>query len=145
MAIPCGIDSGKMGMYKENTMATYRTKMQAAMIFWLLVILLSSAQQRRQGGVKVGIWLTDGRIQLNQQGDVYFGRDTAESTFPTLDISDQRMQKIRGFGAAMTDTSAWLISTSPQREKIMRAFFDPRRGSGISFLAWDLQGAGWIS
>ena len=49
----------------------------------------------------------------------------------------QRYQTMDGFGAAMTDSAAWLLEEqlSPaQREEAMRKLFDPRAGIGIGFL-----------
>jgi glucosylceramidase len=49
----------------------------------------------------------------------------------------QRFQTIDGFGAAMTDSSAWLLEkqlTAAQRGAVMRQIFDPRRGIGVSFV-----------
>jgi glucosylceramidase len=55
-----------------------------------------------------------------------------------LSIDDTlRFQIIDGFGAAMTDSSAWLIEkqlTPVQRDEVMRKLFDPSAGIGISFL-----------
>lgn len=49
----------------------------------------------------------------------------------------QRYQTIDGFGAAMTDSAAWLLEkqlTSAQRDQVMRRLFDPNHGIGISFV-----------
>ena len=55
-----------------------------------------------------------------------------------IPVDDTRQfQTIDGFGAAMTDSSAWLLEeqlTAVQRKEVMRQLFDPRRGIGISFL-----------
>ena len=49
---------------------------------------------------------------------------------------DDRMQKIDGFGAALTDSSAHLLATLPaaQRDATMHSLFDPRTGAGISIV-----------
>jgi glucosylceramidase len=47
---------------------------------------------------------------------------------------DRQLQRIEGFGAAITDSSAWLIRTklSPrQRKALMRELFDTRSGIGL--------------
>ncbi|MBS1813312.1 MAG: glucosylceramidase [Acidobacteria bacterium] len=49
----------------------------------------------------------------------------------------QRFQTMDGFGASLTDSSAWLLETqlSPAlRKETMRALFDPEHGAGLSFL-----------
>jgi O-glycosyl hydrolase len=57
---------------------------------------------------------------------------------PTIAIdAAQRFQTIDGFGAAMTDSSAWLLEkqlTPTQRTIVMQKLFDPQQGIGISFL-----------
>jgi glucosylceramidase len=55
-----------------------------------------------------------------------------------LDVdAQQRFQVMDGFGASLTDSSAWLLhdqlSASARRE-VMRKLFDPEKGIGISFL-----------
>lgn len=55
-----------------------------------------------------------------------------------VDVDEtKKFQTVDGFGAAMTDSSAWLLEEqlSPaQRGDVMRWLFDPRRGIGISFV-----------
>ena len=43
-------------------------------------------------------------------------------------------QSMTGFGASFTDSSAWLVYNSPQRNAIMTKLFDPSAGIGLSFL-----------
>ncbi len=48
-----------------------------------------------------------------------------------------RRQDIVGFGAAMTDASAWLLRERldvADRDRLMADWFDPQRGLGLSFL-----------
>jgi glucosylceramidase len=49
----------------------------------------------------------------------------------------QRYQTMDGFGAAMTDSAAWLLEqqlNAQQRAEVMRRIFDPQTGIGVSFL-----------
>jgi O-glycosyl hydrolase len=48
----------------------------------------------------------------------------------------QRFQAIRGFGAAFTDSSLWLLSrlTADKREETLRSLLDPRDGIGLSVM-----------
>ncbi len=39
-----------------------------------------------------------------------------------------------GFGVSFTDSSAWLVANSPQRNAIMTRLFDPNQGIGLDFL-----------
>jgi len=57
---------------------------------------------------------------------------------PVITVDDaHQFQTMDGFGAAMTDSSAWLLEeqlTATQRKEVMRRFFDPDHGIGISFV-----------
>ena len=54
---------------------------------------------------------------------------------PTITVDPrQTFQRIEGFGASITDSSARLLAASPQRGAIMRDLFDTRRGLGLSYL-----------
>ena len=56
----------------------------------------------------------------------------------TVSIDDSSTyQQIDGFGASMTDSSAWLFSqklTVIQRKQLLQQLFDPRRGIGLNML-----------
>jgi glucosylceramidase len=56
----------------------------------------------------------------------------------TIDVDDtQRFQTMVGFGAALTDSSAWLIGTrmsAEQRAELLRKLFDPQQGIGLSYV-----------
>ena len=57
---------------------------------------------------------------------------------PMLTVDDTvRYQTMDGFGASLTDGSAWLLHDrldTQTREKVMAQLFDPQRGVGLSFL-----------
>ena len=62
----------------------------------------------------VQVWLTDvsSNKWVEQQNDVLF--QTVQTTNPlTINVDESRKyQEVQGFGAGMTDSSAWLIGTS---------------------------------
>jgi O-glycosyl hydrolase len=87
-------------------------------------------------GPEVSAWLTtpDQSQLLAKQPGLSFG--LGSGTRPVLDINENdRYQRMEGFGAAMTDSSAYLISqlTLPARSALMSALFSPSGGE-ISFL-----------
>src|SRR5207244_598478 len=43
-------------------------------------------------------------------------------------------QPMEGFGASLTESAAHVIATSPNRDAIMRALFDPASGIGLTYL-----------
>jgi glucosylceramidase len=54
---------------------------------------------------------------------------------PTITVDPSHtFQRMEGFGASITDSSATLLAASSQRHAIMRDLFDPRRGIGLSYL-----------
>ena len=86
----------------------------------------------------VQAWLTtsNGSSQLTQQPNITFGSNTGNSS--TISVNEsQTFQQMTGFGAAVTDSSAWLIynkMSSSQRATLMQKLFDPNQGIGISFV-----------
>lgn len=78
----------------------------------------------------------DLRQALTPQPALSFAAQPAADSAITVDET-QRFQTIDGFGAAMTDSSAWLLEkqlTPEQRDEVMGKLFDPRSGIGISFV-----------
>lgn len=84
------------------------------------------------------VWLTDVDTDkwVANQSDVSF--QTRQTTNPlTIKVDDKvKYQKITGFGAALTDSSAWLIDKlSPEsRNTVMKQLFDPTTGAGLSMV-----------
>jgi glucosylceramidase len=84
----------------------------------------------------VKVWQTDANKSnlLTQQADVAFGRATAETV---IDVDpNQRFQTMVGFGASMTDASAYLLQhamSASQRDVLMKELFSPD-GLGFSFM-----------
>ena len=58
-----------------------------------------------------------------------------DPALPTIVVDPtRRFQQMEGFGAALTESAAHVIATSPSRDAIMRALFDPVSGIGLSYL-----------
>jgi O-glycosyl hydrolase len=82
-------------------------------------------------------WLTTSDLNqhLTQQADLGF---SASSGSATISVDDtQKFQSIVGFGAAMTDTSAWLLSnklSATAHTNLMNALFSPSQGIGMSWV-----------
>jgi glucosylceramidase len=97
-----------------------------------------SGPRDTQVGARVQVWLTttDRRKQLARETDVVLHDATGASA--TIDIdAGKRYQTMVGFGAAITDASAWLIQTrmnAAQRAALMRELFGPAPGLQISFM-----------
>jgi len=91
------------------------------------------------GGSPVQVWLTNPTLNkwLSQQGNVTF--QTRQSTNPlTIKVDHNiKYQQIEGFGAAMTDSSAWLIRnklTTANRDALMGKLFNSTTGIGLNLI-----------
>ena len=89
--------------------------------------------------VRATVWLStyDGSQRLAKQEPVEFSASATQvpGTFD-IDVDETRTyQTMAGFGASMTDSSAWLIGTrlsTEQRDELMTKLFDPEQGIGLS-------------
>lgn len=80
---------------------------------------------------------SDLRAPMETKASVVFSRKNAPSSLTIKVSSTQKYQTIDGFGASLTDSSAWLLYAKlapDQRDEIVHALFDPKRGIGLSFL-----------
>ncbi len=88
----------------------------------------------------VSVWLTtdDRKALLQPQPDVIFTGEAIVSSGPVLVIDERAVhQVVEGFGASMTDSSAFLLNEvlpASSLPAVMRSLFDRRQGIGISFL-----------
>ncbi|MCP3140836.1 RICIN domain-containing protein [Pyxidicoccus xibeiensis] len=86
----------------------------------------------------VQVWLTttSGSAlakRLNPEASQTFGPDSGQGT--PIDVNPAlTYQRIDGFGGALTDSSAWLIFNSPQRNAIMNDLFSVGAGAGYSMV-----------
>jgi glucosylceramidase len=87
----------------------------------------------------VDVWLTTGDKSslLEQQQDLVFQPGSGASGL-TIQVTPSRtFQTVEGFGAALTDSSAWLIENKlnqSQRDDLMKRLFDPNHGAGMNYL-----------
>lgn len=90
-------------------------------------------------GASVQVWLTDvpSGSWITRQNDVAFTPKQADQPL-TIKVDENReYQSVLGFGAALTDSSAWLIGSKMsevQRTELMKSLFDPSGGIGLSLL-----------
>jgi len=89
-------------------------------------------------GPIVDVWVStaSGAKKLTQETDIRFGTG-AGGTGTVIDVDDaQQFQEIIGFGAAITDASAYLIQTklsASARDALMQDLFGRNPGIGLSF------------
>ncbi len=85
------------------------------------------------------VWLTTGDQThlLARQHDVPIAVADTTPAVPTITVDEATVfQEIVGFGAAITDASAWLIQqrlSAAQRDSLLRDLFGPEPGIGLSF------------
>src|SRR5271163_426747 len=91
------------------------------------------------GGVRVQTWVTtaDHAKTLHRDPDVRFARARGVSG-PIIEVdADTTYQRMIGFGAAMTDASAYVIErtmSATQREALLQDLFGRDPGIGLSFV-----------
>ena len=75
---------------------------------------------------------------LAKEPDLHFNRVAVDSSVPVIEVDYSReFQSVVGWGAAMTDASAYLIQTrlsATQREALLQELFGREPGIGLSFV-----------
>ncbi|GCE22260.1 hypothetical protein [Dictyobacter kobayashii] len=99
--------------------------------------MINSSPAQAAAGEKVNPWLTtpDQSNLLKQQPAISFSGNTTTNV-PTITINDaQKYQRMTGFGASLTASSAVVLSQpNIDQHQVMRSLFDPHTGIGLSFL-----------
>src|ERR1035441_649283 len=103
--------------------------------FGLVIALIAPGLSAQQ----VSVWLTtdDQKTLMQPQPGVLFTNRVSASS-PSLTIDGRAVhQTVEGFGASMTDSSAYLLNEvlpAASLQAVMQALFDRTQGIGISFL-----------
>jgi O-glycosyl hydrolase len=131
-----------------NRHQIHRVGISSALTIALSFLSFSSARA-------VDVWVTTGDKSqlLKQQTDLLFQPGVGGGGTPISVVPTTTYQTVSGFGAAMTDSSAWLIQnelTAAQRDKLMRQMFSPTSGIGLNYLrvpwgASDFTASGYYS
>jgi glucosylceramidase len=91
-------------------------------------------------------WLTTGDRQHLLEPQPVETLGALDPAAPTIGVDpSQSLQRIEGFGASITDSSAKLLAASPHRAEIMRDLFDPRTGLGLSYLRQPMGASGFVA
>lgn len=110
-------------------------RLETALLFSAILVAVALSDC----ALGVDIWLTTGDKSqlLSQQADVVFQPGVGSGGTLIAVTPTTTFQTISGFGAAMTDSSAWLLENRmsvAQREKLMRQLFSSEAGIGINYL-----------
>src|SRR5256886_13820662 len=90
-------------------------------------------------GPAAQVWLTTatGSKLLSRESDVHFDSGAPPATLLRVVVDEgTTYQEVVGFGAAITDASAWLIQnrlSTAQRDALLQELFGPSPGIGLSF------------
>jgi len=91
--------------------------------------------------VRVSVYLTDANLAhaaLTHEPDLTLSRAALPRGVRVIRVDDGRhFQRILGFGAAITDSSAWLVQTqltSSERRQLLTQLFSPTAGIGLNFM-----------
>lgn len=99
----------------------------------------NSASVASAASEKVEVWVTTGDKSklLSKEPDVAF-TSTGTSNRYTIQVDENKSyQEIEGFGAALTDSSAWLFGSvlpDTEKAKVIEQLFDPNNGVGFSYI-----------
>ncbi|HET7373050.1 MAG TPA: glycoside hydrolase family 30 beta sandwich domain-containing protein [Gemmatimonadaceae bacterium] len=92
--------------------------------------------------VEVYVTTSDRAKLLAREPDIRSNTRPAPSGVPTIEVDPSRTcQAMVGFGAALTDASAWLIEhklTAVQRDSLLHDLFGAEPGAGFSFVRIDM-------
>ncbi|MGM0881364.1 MAG: glycoside hydrolase family 30 protein [Bacillota bacterium] len=103
------------------------------------LLLLIQPPSASAAGETVNVWLTksDLSVKLAPQSNVTFGPDSPSSQNTIYVDENITYQSIDGFGASITDSSAYLMNqklSSTKRAALLKNLFSPTNGIGINWL-----------
>lgn len=104
----------------------------------LLFGLAACATTPPAASTRAGVWITtaDRSQMLASQPALVFGSEDGTAGLPVIAVDPaERHQSMVGFGAAITDASAWLIQnklTPGQRDQLLKELYG-RGGEGLGF------------
>ncbi|MBA2286614.1 MAG: glucosylceramidase, partial [Ktedonobacteraceae bacterium] len=129
-------------------MSRWITRYKVSMIIVSCVLLLSAilflpsshpSLAAPSAGNGVSVWMTtaDLKTHLAPQDSAHFSTGNGSAIIKITVNENQTYQQMDGFGASLTDGSAWLIynkMSKSQRDALMTKLFSPVKGIGLNFL-----------
>lgn len=118
--------------------------MRIALILAVAILLSphpACTQQKAEAlnkGTRIEVYQSSEELKetLARKPDLEFG--SVRAPHLTITVNETaKFQEIEGFGASLTDSSAWLLSkklTDAQRKATLEMLFDPKKGIGLSVL-----------
>lgn len=114
-----------------------------ATVYVVLLLLATESTARRDAGNpgdKNRVAVVESSEELHEalQEEPALSFSSSHSAPVTINVDDSvRYQQIDGFGASLTDSSAWLLAhklNDAQRKSVMEMLFSPSKGIGLSIL-----------
>lgn len=110
---------------------------RAALVLGVLALVIMAAGGSR--ALAVDVWLTKGDKSqlLAQQTDLLLQPGSGSGGYRIGVDAGSTYQTIEGFGAALTDSSAWLMQnrmSGADRTALMKLLFSPDTGAGFSYV-----------
>jgi glucosylceramidase len=108
--------------------------LRLSLLVLLLIVVVGNSR-----ALAVDVWLTKGdKSQLmSQQTDLLLQSGNGSGGLTINVDPGTTYQTMQGFGASLTDSSAWLIQnrlSTTQRDKLMKLVFSPETGAGMNYL-----------
>ena len=117
----------------EAPMRRPRRSLTAALVLALVTVLATAGAALAAGPAAPRVWLTTGDQAHLLEAQAPAALGAADPAAPTIAVDPATTyQRIEGFGASITDSSAKVLAASPDRARIMRDLFEPRTGHGLS-------------
>ena len=114
-----------------------RTRFILTILLAILIGSLGACNPQPIDEIQVWLTLSDGSHKLALQNSLSFDPQAGDPDF-TINIDPSLLyQPVDGFGAAITDSSAWLIweqLDADQRETLLDQIFSAENGIGLSYL-----------
>ncbi|MDQ2903005.1 MAG: discoidin domain-containing protein [Chloroflexota bacterium] len=129
-------------------MSRWITRYKVSIVIVLCTLLLSAilflpsshpSLAATSAGNGVSVWMTtaDLKTHLAPQDGAHFSSGNGSAIIKITVNENQTYQQMDGFGASLTDGSAWLIynkMSKSQRDALMTKLFSPVKGIGLNFL-----------
>ena len=114
------------------------SKFTACSLGLLILVKCATPFQIHRDNKSVQVWQTQAsKGQYLQRMDGVRFRPGRSSNFTKIEVDDaKRYQRIEGYGAALTDSSAWLLHGLPRRQqhKLLLALFAKTHGIGLNYI-----------
>jgi glucosylceramidase len=138
--------SGTLGVSRFTEISSLvlrRTAVSCAMLVFVAFAQDSKTEREhpradQQGTLRIDVFESSeaSHESLQKKAPIQFAKERSATLTITVDDS-VKYQEIDGFGASLSESSAWLLKrklTDPQRREALLMLFDRKRGIGLSML-----------